>query len=101
MKDQLWQTTADNSFWPAPAIKEIQVFTLGRFLVRGNGKIVSGEPSCAQKPWELFKYLLSQREKPVRQETLIDLFWPEHESSDPGHALRNLAYRLRRIFDHL
>ena len=48
--------------------------------------------------WELFKYLISQREKYVQQDTLIELLWPEQEIDDPAHALRTLTYRLRRVF---
>jgi len=90
----------DESYlYSASASREglIEIFTLGRFMVCCNGKIISDEYKRAQKMWYLFKYLFSHREKSVPQETLIELFWPEEESDDPEHALRNLIYRLRRV----
>ncbi len=97
---------------PSPVVKEkpyfkdapvscdgcIEVFTLGRFKVCHNGKVISEKSKRSQKLWELFKYLISHREKCVQQDTLIELLWPEQEIGDPAHALRTLTYRLRRVF---
>jgi len=89
----------ESSLYSASASREglIEIFTLGRFMVCCNGKIISDKYKRAQKMWDLFKYLFSHREKSIPQETLIELFWPEQESDDPEHALRNLIYRLRRV----
>jgi len=46
--------------------------------------------------WELFKYILTNREKPVFIDYLIDFLWSDKDSADPHNALKTQMYRLRK-----
>lgn len=77
----------------------VEIFTLGQFAVKRGDKIISEEMSRSSKLWELFKYLLTHREKPLHPETILENLWPEQEYTDRQHALRNLIHRLRHLLN--
>lgn len=82
---------------PTGECEAIEILTLGSFQVRRQGLIISDGTRRARKLWSLFNYLLLQRGMSASQEALLDLLWAEETCEDPGHALRTLVYRLRRL----
>ncbi|MGB4553287.1 MAG: BTAD domain-containing putative transcriptional regulator [bacterium] len=77
----------------------LEIITLGDFQVRCGGKILTHDANRAYRLWELFKYLLTNREQGVLPEVLVETLWPEQEYADPKSAVRTLIYRLRQILD--
>lgn len=75
----------------------LEIYTMGQFLVKRGSELISGDVSRSQKPWEIFKYLITHRGKTFPPEQVLETLWPDQEYSDPNRALRNLVYRLRQI----
>lgn len=75
----------------------LEIYTMGQFLVKRGSELLSGDVSRSQKPWEIFKYLITHRGKTFLPEQVLETLWPDQEYSDPNRALRNLVYRLRQI----
>jgi DNA-binding SARP family transcriptional activator len=70
------------------------VHCLGSFRVYKGEQLLEKWPSHKSKA--IFKYLLIHRAKPIHQEVLMELFWPD---SEPETARRNLyqaIYTLRQ-----
>ncbi|MGB3933511.1 MAG: response regulator receiver protein, partial [bacterium] len=61
----------------------LEIITLGDFQVRCGGKILTHDANRAYRLWELFKYLLTNREQGVLPEVLVETLWPEQEYADP------------------
>jgi len=76
--------------------EKLEIYTLGRFLVRRGGQQLSAEPGRSKKIWELFLYLITHRDKPLPAEAIAETLWPEQEYSNPKSALKNLVHRLRK-----
>ena len=74
-----------------------EIFTLGRFMIRRGGKVLSECSVRAEKVWTLFKYLLTCRGKTLTAERIMDTVWPDQDCKDPYQVLRSLIYRLRRL----
>lgn len=77
--------------------ERVEIFTLGRFLIRRGEKVLSESAVRAEKVWTLLKYLLTCRGKPLSAEKIMATLWPGQECKDPNQALRSLVYRLRRL----
>ncbi len=75
----------------------LEVYTLGRFLVKKDDNLISDENSYANKLWELFQYLLSNMNKVQPIETIIDDLEFDLEMLDARNALENRIYRLRKL----
>lgn len=78
---------------------EVKIFTLGQFLVQRNDVIISKDTARSYRLWELFKYLITNRDKEIYSEVILENLWPEQEYADPRHTLRTLIYRLRQVLD--
>ncbi len=76
---------------------DMEVFSLGRFMVRKEGEVISEQSSGADKLWILFQYLLSHPFETVATERIIDDLDFEMELVDARNALENRIYRLRRL----
>lgn len=59
--------------------------------------MISDKARRSQKLWKLFTYLLTNRSRLTRPETIVEHLWFESESADPKAALHNLLYRLRKL----
>jgi DNA-binding SARP family transcriptional activator len=46
--------------------------------------------------WDLFRYLVTNRNRTIPPEPLIEALWPEEDYEDAKGALRTLIYRLRK-----
>ena len=79
--------------------QKLYIYTFGNFLVRKEDKIIfSGENSHLNKRWQLFLYLLFNRDKKISNQKLIKLLNLE-ENVSPQQSLRALVYRLRKDLD--
>lgn len=71
--------------------------TLGTFSVSIDGNTLSNNSSRAQQVWKLFKYIVTNRTKPIPVDRLVDMLWPEGNVDNPVKALYSLMHRLRTI----
>lgn len=75
----------------------LRIYTLGRFEVYRNGVRLSEYAHRSTRVWDLFKYLLTYRDRSSTPEAIIETLWPQHNYADPRRALRTPVYRLRQI----
>jgi DNA-binding SARP family transcriptional activator len=82
------QIDADNS--------KFIIQTLGRFDVIKDGNSLVMSSSGSKKLWELFKFMLTHRDRSFTPETLMDQLWVSETYSDPRSTLRRQMHRLRQ-----
>lgn len=70
--------------------------TLGRFDVIKDGNSLVMSSSGSKKLWELFKFMLTHRDRSFTPETLMDQLWVSETYSDPRSTLRRQMHRLRQ-----
>lgn len=78
----------------------IKIYTLGTFEVKSAGNVLSNDCKRSQQIWNLFKYILTYRNKRIVQENFSDILWSDKECGNPVKALQNLVYRLRMLLDY-
>ncbi|MGH4140368.1 bacterial transcriptional activator domain-containing protein [Clostridium sp.] len=78
----------------------LKVYTLGCFEVKSGKKILSNDCKRSQQLWNLFKYILTYRNKRIVQENFFDILWVDKECDNPIKALQNLIYRLRMLLNY-
>jgi DNA-binding SARP family transcriptional activator len=78
----------------------LKVYTLGCFEVKAGGKVLSNNYKRSEQLWNLFKYLLTYRNKRIVQEKFFDILWTDNECDNPIKALQNLIYRLRMLLNY-
>lgn len=78
----------------------LKVYTLGHFEVKSGRKVISDGCKRSQQVWNLFKYILTYRDKRIIQENFFDILWVDKECDNPVKALQNLIYRLRMLLDY-
>ncbi len=76
--------------------KAVYIYTLGKFYIREGNSVISESSSRSKRMWEVFKYLLSNREKSFLPETILDNIWPEKDYADPNTVMRAQMFRLRQ-----
>ncbi len=79
----------------------LEIYTLGRFIVRYGDIVFTENLPRSRKLWQLFIHLLMNHGREIPAETIITQLWDEDENADPGGALHNLIYRLRQLFHKL
>lgn len=79
----------------------IYVSMLGGFSITMNGKTIADQSNQAKKPWCLLEYLITFRDRDIPTEELIDLFWKDDASNNPGGALKTLMFRVRKLLEPL
>lgn len=72
----------------------LEIVTLGKFEVKRAGQLLSQDSSY--RVWELFKYIITNRNNGVVPELALDNLWPDQDYSDPRGAIRALIFRLRK-----
>jgi two-component SAPR family response regulator len=83
------------------AIKQqINIHTLGKFFIRRGDSVLSENSSRSRRMWEVFKYLLSNRDKSFFPEEILDNIWPEKDYSDPNTVMRAQMFRLRQALNN-
>lgn len=79
----------------------IYVNMLGGFSITMNGNTIADHSNQAKKPWCLLEYLIAFRDRDIPVEELIDLFWKDDASNNPGGALKTLMFRVRKLLEPL
>lgn len=75
----------------------IELHTLGRIDLTGVDDDAARSVVRAPKRLGLLAYLaVAGPGEHVRRDTLVTLFWPDHDASRARHALRNTLYELRQ-----
>lgn len=75
----------------------LEIYALGKFLVRNNLTTISEITERSNKTWELFKFLLTNRGKLLIPEKIIETLWPQWEYADPKASFRYHIYRMRQF----
>lgn len=76
----------------------LEIYTLGRFEVRKENRDLLTKAKRSSKLWELFKFFITNRNKHISSDNIIDSLWPDQDYCDQGAALHTLTHRLRRHF---
>lgn len=74
----------------------LNVYTLGRFEVVRDGISLIMNSAGSKKVWELYKFILTNKDRSYTPESLMDQLWVSEEYSDPRSTLRKQMYRLRK-----
>ncbi len=81
------------------ANQPISIHTFGKFHLQQDEIIISRSSTRSKRMWELFKFLLSHRDKGFSPETILEKVWPERDYQDPNLVMRALIYRLRQALN--
>lgn len=73
-----------------------KVKTLGRFDLKKNEASLIASSGSSKKLWELYKFMLTYRDKTFTPESLMDQLWVSEEYNDPRGTLRIQMHRLRQ-----
>ena len=77
-------------------VERVKVQMLGGFSVWVNGEQIVMDAAKLTKPWQLFCYLVLNREKFVSNRKLISILWADDMLTDPANVLKNAVYSLRK-----
>ncbi len=69
---------------------------LDSFSVWVNGQLVIQSASRLTKPWQLFCFLVLNKEKFISSRKLIATLWEDDTLADPANVLKNAVYSLRK-----
>jgi DNA-binding SARP family transcriptional activator len=75
----------------------LEIFTLGRFVVKRRGQILTEHCERSTRIWDLFKYIITYRNKCVFKENLFNILWPDNECDNPARSLQNFMSKLRLL----
>ena len=84
--------------------ESVEITMLGKFTIFGPRMAAPKAVSLtgrARRLWILTAYLILNRERGVSARELIDLLWPDSESSDPMATLQNNISRARNALEEL
>ena len=76
----------------------LQVKMFGRFQVTCGEHVIVSPDSRNSKVIQLLQYLLCNRGKMILQEELIEVLLHDDYGSNPVSTLKNIVYRLRKLF---
>lgn len=79
-------------------IKTIRVELLKGLSVWADGTPVLESSAKINKPWQVFAYLILNRDAPASTQQLVESIWAEEDLTDPANVLKNTVYALRREF---
>ena len=77
----------------------VRIHFLREFLVYNQGKKLSAKDWSNRKALDLLKYLLLQHNNWVRQEDILESFWPESDVERGKQTLYVALYTIRRTWD--
>lgn len=78
---------------------QFKIDTLGRFDVVKDGRSLVMSSPGAKKIWELYKFMLTHRERSFTPEGLMDQLWVAEEYNDLRSTLRRQMHRLKQTLD--
>ena len=73
-----------------------KIYTLGKFDVLKDGESLVLSSSGSKKIWELYKFMLTHRDRSFTPESLTDQLWVSESYNDPRSTLRRQMHRLRQ-----
>lgn len=86
----------------SPLLKQkrsLEVYTLGKFLIKSDTDIVSEHNKGANKIWEIFKFLLTNRGRRFFPEDVLEILWPGQEYAEPRGVFRYHVHRIRQALE--
>ena len=81
---------------PVPQHHMLQVFTLGGFGIVAAGRSIDIAKWKRKQAVTLLKYLITQLDRPMHRERLIDCLWPDVDQRRGSGRLKVTMYYLRR-----
>jgi DNA-binding SARP family transcriptional activator len=78
-------------------LNKLQIFTLGQFKIYLENGDVHNISSRSNKLWNLFKFLLLNKDKGMPPEIILENLYPDEDYEDPQNAFQNMIYRLRKL----
>jgi DNA-binding SARP family transcriptional activator len=79
--------------WPWP----LKIFTLGRFAILRDGKLIRFTRKVQQKPLAMLKALIALGGKEVEEEQISDILWPEADGDMAHQSWATTLHRLRQL----
>ncbi len=79
--------------WPRP----IRIYTLGRFELLKDDKLVMFYGKVQQKPLNLLKAMIAFGSRDIPDDRLVDALWPEAEGDAAKQSFDTTLYRLRKF----
>lgn len=77
----------------------VHIFVLGDFDFKRAGDSLLKKSKRAGKNLELLAYFITNKDKKLSSEHIIDTLWGESNHADPQNALRTQIFRLRRLLE--
>ena len=75
--------------------KNLSIKMLGNFTISLNGLELTESKLKMKQLANLLAFMIYNREKHLSLDNLYNILWPNENSDNPAHALRNLVYRIR------
>ena len=75
----------------------IYVKMFGKFIISHHGAELSESKIKTKQLVTLLSHMIYHRDKHLYLDNIYNVLWPEENSDNPAHALRNLVYRVRNI----
>lgn len=85
-----------NAALPLPPHNTLQIFALGSFGLVVAGRSIEIGKWKRKQAVTVLKYLITQLDRPVHRERLIDCLWPDADESRGRGRLKVIVYYLRR-----
>ncbi|AEB12582.1 BTAD domain-containing putative transcriptional regulator [Marinithermus hydrothermalis] len=89
-------TTPKPAVAAAPEAPWLEIETLGRFVVRRAGRVLSPRDFGRRKAWQLLKILVAHWKRPLHREELAERLWPEAPPEQAVRHLHVLVHALRK-----
>jgi ATP/maltotriose-dependent transcriptional regulator MalT/DNA-binding SARP family transcriptional activator len=86
-------STVDLESWPWP----VKVYTLGRFSLVVDGKVLPSARKTRQKPLLLLKALIALGGREVSEEQFTEILWPDADGDLAHQSLAKTLERLREM----
>lgn len=78
-------------------MEKLVIHTFGEFYISCGDILLNEQQKRSKKMWSLLQYLITFHNREISQNELIELLWPQGESSNPAGALKTQLYRLRTM----
>ena len=79
----------------------IYVSMLGGCSLKYDDNLIDRQTVRSRRIWTLLEYLITNRNKTVTQDELIELLYPGDKSDAPLSALKTLVFRTREVLNRL
>jgi ATP/maltotriose-dependent transcriptional regulator MalT/DNA-binding SARP family transcriptional activator len=87
------ESMAEIENWPWP----VKIYTLGKFVIKRDGKQVSFTRKVQKKTLELLKAVIALGGEDVRAEQITDLLWPDADGDSAHNSFKMTLSRLRQL----